>query len=344
MSTFSIATRHCLELSTICPKCKWNCDHYQSNGFCRCSPYKRRDCDVSRECCWTDIVIHVDTPPNPRLSEVNIIIDGDNFSQRIIVGLIDYFLQQGCRTVGMVISPSKYIGIFSGSYGEQIQLEFIRLIEGGHVLVIPAASSMYYDHMGGCEDAVVLHIGIYHRAIVISNDTFKPKIGEEHELTPNIILHITETKISDHEISLTFTNPSHVTQADPDVLNDVIDNVLAQNTLIDPICTSSTIEPHIPEILQRHRIYNLNKHLDRCDRVVYEHYSKLEKYNQQLNTSTRQIEKAPIDKMDLIEASNDRKQQVIENREEYQKKITPLLEQNMKLREETIQQLATLGQ
>ncbi|CAF3246942.1 unnamed protein product [Rotaria sp. Silwood2] len=344
MSTFSILTRQCLELSEICPKCKWNCDHYQSNGFCRCSPYGKRDCDISREYCWADIVIHIDFPSNPRLSEVNIIIDGDNFSQRVIVVLIDYFIHQGCKTVGMVISPSKYIGIISGSYGDQIKLEFIRLIEGGHVLVISAANSMYYDHTGGCEDAVVLHIGMYHRAIVLSNDMFKPKIGEEHELIPNTILHIAEIKISDYEILLTFTTSSNLTQAGPDVINYVIDNVLAQNTPTDPICTSSAIEPHIPEILKRHRIYNLNKHLDRCDRVLYEHYSKLEKYSQQLNTFTRQLEKAPINDMELIETLNVRKQQVIENREAYKDKIASLLEQNIKFREEMVQQLTILGQ
>ncbi|CAF1444810.1 unnamed protein product [Adineta steineri] len=343
MSTFSILTRQCLELSEICPKCKWNCDHYQSNGFCRCSPYGKRDCDISREQCWADTVINIDLPPNPRLSEVNIIIDGDNFSQRIIVVLIDYFIKQGCKTVAMVISPSKYIGIISGSYGDQVKSDFIRLIEGGHVLVISAANSMYYDHTGGCEDAVVLHIGMYHRAIVLSNDTFKPKIGEEHEFIPNTSLHITETKISDYEISLTFTNPSNLTQPGPDVLNYVIDNVLAQNTPNDPICTSSCIEAHIPEILKRHRIYNLNKHLDRCDRVVYEHYSKLEKYSQKLNTFTNQIDKAPINDMELIETLNERKQQVIENTEEYKDKIASLLEQNEKFREEIIQQLTISG-
>ena len=244
----------------------------------------------------------------------------------------------------MVISPSKYIGIVSGSYGEQVKLDFIRLIESGHVLVISAANSMYYDHTGGCEDAVVLHIGMYHRAIVLSNDTFKPKIGEEHEFIPTTILHIVETKISDYEIMLTFTTPSNLIQAGSDVLNYVIDNVLAQNTQNDPICTSSSIEFHIPEILKRHRIYNLNKHLDRCDRVLYEHYSKLEKYTQQLNTFTRQIEKTSINNMELTETLNIRKQQVIENREEYKNKIASLLEQNIKFREDMVQQLTILGQ
>ena len=345
MSTFLIVTRRCLELSAICPKCKWHCNNYQTDGFCRCSPYKNRDCDISRESCWKDIIIRIDTPSNPRLSEVNIVIDGDNFPQRIIMILIDYFLQQGCKSVGMVISPSKYIGILSGSYGEQVKLEFISLIENGHVLVIPAANSMYYDHTSGCEDAVVLHIGMYHQAIVISNDTFKPKMGEEHEFIPNIILHITETKISEHEILLAFTSPSDPNKTSFDILNSAIDNVLiTQNTLIDPICTSSTIESHIPEILQRHQIYNLNKHLDRCDRVVYEHYSKLDKYNQQLNSFTKQIEKALIDDVKLIEALNVRKKQVIENREEYKNKIASLLEENIKFREEITQQLTKSGQ
>lgn len=340
MSTFSIVTRQCLELSTICPKCKWHCNSYQTNGFCRCSPYKKRDCDISRECDWTDILIRVDTSSNPRLSEINIIIDGDNFPQRILVILINYFIQQGCKSVGMVISPSKYIGILSGSYGERVKLEFIGLIENGHVLVISAANSIYYDHTSGCEDAVVLHIGMYHQAIVISNDTFKPKIGEEHEFIPNTVLRITETKISEHEIVLTFTNPSNLTQTSSDALNYAIDNVLTQNTPIDPICTNSIVESHIPEILKRHRIYNLNKHLDRCDRIVYEHYSKLDKYNQQLNSLTKQIEKASIN---LIEALNIRKQQVIENREEYKNKIASLLEENSKFREEITQQLTISG-
>ncbi|CAF1232136.1 unnamed protein product [Adineta ricciae] len=282
-------------------------------------------------------------PSNPRLSEVNIIIDADNFSQRIVVVLIDYFIEQGCKTVGMVISPSKYIGITSGNYGDQVKSEFFRLIKNGHVLVIPAANSLYYDQTGGYEDAIALHIGMYHRAIVISNDTFKPKIGEEHEFIPDTILQITETKISDTEISLTFTAPSDPTQTGPDILNYVIDHVLVQNTSIDPICTSSSIDCHIPEILKRHRVYNLNKHLDRCDRVVYDHYSKLEKYSQQINSFMRQMEKTSINETELIETLNARKEQVIESREEYKDKIASLLEQNKKFREEIVQQLTVLG-
>lgn len=344
MANFSITTRHCLDLRQICPQCKWNCDHYQSNGFCRCSPYGRRDCDTSRERSWADIAMKIELSPNSRLSQVNIIIDGDNFSQLIAVALIDYFTKQGCKTVAMVISPSKYIGILSGSYGDQVKLEFTRLVGAGHVLVISAANSMHYDHTSGCEDAVVLHIGRYHRAIVLSNDTFQPKIGEEHEFIPEAILYITETTISDSEVLLTFTARSNPHLIGSDALNYAIDHVLAQNTSLDPVCTSSTIECHISEILKRHRIYNLNKHLDRCDRVLYEHYSKLEKFAQQLKHLTRQVETAPKDEMELIETLETRIRKVAENREEYKEKIASLLAQNMKFREQTVHQLTLLGQ
>ncbi|CAF1038760.1 unnamed protein product [Didymodactylos carnosus] len=248
-------------------------------------------------------------------------------------------------SVVVVISPSKYISIVTHRYGSDIYRDFIRLIHSGHILLV--ADSIHYKGGLGCEDAVVLHLGMYHNAVVISNDTFKPKIGEEHEYYNNIsnsILFVNEKQICDNEIILNFVADG---KSGADALKYVVDQAmeLTKNN-VDPICLNCNTEDFIPEIIRRHRIFNVNKHLERCDRVVFDHHCKLDKYANQMNMVCKQIEsesnRVPIDDS-LLLVLNTKKQDLIERIHDYNQKAVTFLEKNMMFRQELNEQLTALG-
>jgi hypothetical protein len=262
-----------ISLEKICPKCSWLCKHYTDHGWCHCSPYNERPTHVRDIEKKIPIII---VKCELRKLECNIVIDGDNFMQSIVFSLVDYFMTITTGKIIVVVSPYRYISIIGDRFTDEIKNKFIELIKRKHILIIPKE---YYVPKWGCEDAIIMHIARYHHAIILTNDTFKPKHGEKHLLYDEIKDIVLNTKCStiDDVIELTFCKFDIELEKSEDVLDFVI-NCLNKLNASD-ICTEMVVDKCIYRVIINHEIFNIQELLISNDWTISFRTNKLLEYS-----------------------------------------------------------------
>jgi hypothetical protein len=246
---------------------------YRSSSFCFCSPYKARETHVrDSEVPKQEYTFVVPTVIVPH-ENLNIIIDGDNYVPWVLDALIKFF--ERIANVIVIVSPFRYIGCTAGQYGSEIRDIFLQHVEKNMVYTVPP---ILYVPDGGCEDAVLMHVAKYHTGIIISNDTFKEKIGECHELLDDVKSRIIAVSTTGTEI--TFSQD----------LNDCLTNLnhsVKSSCRISPCFSTSCVRP----VVLRHRAFNVLKNIERNDKTISAHLQKLEKYKCQRGSLQSELEK-----------------------------------------------------
>lgn len=248
------------DLSLVAFPCRWNCEMYRESSFCFCSPYKARETHVRDSEVAKQDYTFVGSTDVVGCANLNIIIDGDNYVPWVLDALIKFFERIG--NVIVVVSPFRYVGCAAGQYGDEIRDIFLQYVEKKMIYTVPP--SMYVPD-GGCEDAILMHVAKYHTGIIISNDTFKEKIGECHELLNDVKSRIIAVSTTGTE--LTFSQDLNV------CLTNLAHSVKSA-CRFSPCFSTSCVGP----VVLRHRAFNVLKNIERNDKTISAHMQKLEKY------------------------------------------------------------------